>query len=138
MIRLAHKTGISRLMMACRNVNTTLVEALLVAAYDDTAFGKDASWPLNEMHLCDAIQQMGPMSRISALREAAADSHRLLRFVSGGAHDNVIQQVRFALPAGASGVRSYISFCTLLGISPFPSSAESVGRRSAIFAHGRT
>ena len=84
------------------------------------------------------FDSLGPTARIAALQEATPDSQQLLRFLSTGAQTNVLQQVRLTLPSVAAGVSCYLSFCSLLGIDPFPPAPTVVQKWSTLFSHGET
>ena len=51
---------------------------------------------------------------------------------------NILQQVRLTLPSAASGISSYLSFCSLLRIAPFPPTITVVFKWSCPFTQGKT
>ena len=130
--------GVNSTTLTFRNNSLTLVEALRAASLPDSVFAEELKESKEDIGLPNSFEKLGPAAKINALKQATPDSQQLLRFLSAGAQSNILEQVRATLPSVASGVSCYLSFCALLGIAPFPPSADVVARWSAIFAPGKT
>ena len=131
-------TDVNKLSLTFRNNNYTLVEALKSGSSSDSTFATEISESKADLGLPSAFEKLGPAAKINALQQATPDSQHLLRFLSAGAQANILERVRSTLPSVASGVKCYLSFCSLLGIAPFPPSANIVARWSALFSPGKT
>lgn len=70
--------------------------------------------------------------------EPGAPQQSILRFLNTGAQINAIRQGKVSLKSVASGIQCYASFCDLHKADNFPPSAETVLRRSTLFAPGKT
>ena len=132
-IEAAQNSGIAQPIVTFRQNIASLPEALRAPNAELAAIGVDFQESKLDIGLPSNFDTLGPMARISALQEADPDSQRLLRFLSVGAHQNILQQVRLTLPQVASGVSCYLSFCSLLGIAPFPPTSTVVQQWSTLF-----
>ena len=137
-LEFASAKGVTPLSLRFRENNFSLVHALRAKNVEESTFGIELANHKEALGLPENYENLGPAARITALQNATPDSQRLLRFLSAGAQSNILQQVRSTLPSVASGVRCYLSFCTLLGVAPFPPTMEGVARWSTVFSPGKT
>ena len=121
-----------------RERNFSLVEALRAKNVAESPFGADLTDSKEALGLPDNYDRLGPAARIVDLRNKTPDSQQLLRFLSAVAQNNILEQVNLTLPSVASGVKCYLSFCSLLGIDPFPPTNGAVSRWSTVFAPGKS
>ena len=114
------------------------MEALKAKNVQYSAFGTKLAAAAEDLQLPEKFPRMGTKARIIALQNAAPDTQQLYRFLSIGAQANILEQVRPTLPSVASGIGRYLSFCSILAISPFPTTSEVVARWGAISPPGET
>ena len=133
----APSKGITPLTLKFRTDSFSLTEALKAKSVEDSEFGREFALAQGDLDLPENFCRLGPKARVMALQNIMPDSQKLLRFLSLGAQNNVLEQVRSTLPSVASGVGCYLSFCSLLAIAPFPPTTDSVARWSALFSPGK-
>ena len=137
-IERAHERGLSAPVVDFWDNSARIPEALRGPIVELTAIGEDYLGSKTEIGIPVNFDEIGPMSRKTALQEATPDSQQLLRFLAAGAQPNILQQVRLTLPAVASGVSRYLAFCSLLSITPFPPTSTIVQQRGNMFGQGKT
>lgn len=131
-------TGVTRLALRFREENFSLARELSAENVEESGFGAELANSKEALGLPDNYENLGPIARITALQNTTPESQKLLRFLSAGAQANILAQAKSTLPQVADGVNCYLSFCTLLGIAPFPPTVAGVARWSAIFRPGET
>ena len=137
-IEFSSAKGITPLTTQFRSNHFSLVEALRAKCVEESDFGTELTDAAKDLQLPENSPRLGPKARIIALQNIMPDSQQLLRFLSAGAQNNILEQVRSTLPCVASGIGCYLAFCSLLAIAPFPSTTEIVARWRALFKPGKT
>ena len=92
----------------------------------------------HELALPSNYTKLGPAARIRALAASGAKPEQLNNFVAAGCQLNVLKQVGKSLKSVRSGIRCYLSFCSLMQLSPFPPSEGIVLQWSSIFGSTAT
>ena len=119
-LEFAAANGITPFTMQFRTKDFSLVEALRAQNAQESEFGIELATATEDLQLPENPGRLGHIARITPLRNIDPDSQPRLRFLSIGAHANILEQVRHTLPSVASVIGCRLSFCSLLSISPFP------------------
>ena len=133
-IEFAPVASIPKFRSNLRNRNTALVGNMVDSSPKTYDHGKELELSKNDIGLPGNWAQLGPTSRISALRKATTDSQKLWRLLSAVAQKHILEHVRSSRPSVASWVGCYLSFCALLGVAPFRS-PRKLSRVGSQFAH---
>ena len=79
-----------------------------------------------------------PTKRTDALATCGAPDHMITDFLDATARVNILRSVQGSLRSVASGLNSYLRFCALRTIPPFPVTPTTVRRWSSTFGAGKS
>ena len=83
-------------------------------------------------------ETLGPAAKIRKPEETPLASAAVLTFLNTGDRLNLLRQVRDSISSVEAGVQRYGPLCDMLKIPYFAPKADTVRRRPAAFAPGRT
>ena len=73
-----------------------------------------------EIGLPDDFEKRGPDARIKCLDMSGASTDQLMSLTNTGANLKILRKVENSLSSAIAGIACYLSFCALVGITPFP------------------
>ena len=90
------------------------------------------------LDLPDNFDLLKPAARAGFLAACGAPDRLALEFLDLGARANVLRSAQGSLRSVASGLNSYLRFCGIFSIPPFPATTQSARRWGAAFLPGKT
>ena len=97
-----------------------IAPALRTGSVESSEFCRDQATLTRWLKLPDDFRALGPAAKVRRLAASVSDQALLTRFLDTGVNANISQQVRSSLPAVASGLQGYLSFCRMIRVQPSP------------------
>ena len=130
--------GGRHISMRSHNNAMELITELRSKLQEDAPIAKRRTALLRGLGLPANFESLTPLAKTNALATCGAPEHLISEFLDTSDRINILRSVQGSLRSVASGVNSYLRFCNLLSIPPFPVSTACASRWSACFNPGET